>query len=186
MLSAVLVSSSMAQVTEPDALAADKQALRALAAKYESAINQGDFSSLRESVSPAASAVFMTGHELVGLDAMQKYYDEIKTKLGAGSSYSVRLHPDATEFRGDIAIAHGMSDESVVFGNGKQINYQSKWTAVLEKKAGQWIGIRMHVSIDPLDNPFIRMKNRVSNWTYAVVAGLLGSVIVWLIKRRSS
>lgn len=176
----------MAQVAEPDALVDDKQALRALAVKYELAINQGNFSSLKDSVSPTASAVFMTGHELVGLDAMQEYYDKIKVKLGAGSSYSVKLNPDDTKFHGNIAIAHGTSEERVVFGNGKQLSYQSKWTAVLEKQADQWIAIRMHVSLDPIYNPFITMKNRVSNWTYAGISGIVSALLVWFLKRRIS
>ena len=175
---------ALARNHNEDPLADDKNALRALAKRYESAINQGNVSLLKDSVSPTASAVFMTGHELVGIDAMQKYYDEIKQQLGTGSSYSVTLHPDDTEFHGNIAIAHGTSEERVVFGNGKQLSYQSKWTAVLEKKADQWIAIRMHVSIDPIDNPFITMKNRVTNWTYAGVAGLVSALLVWLILRR--
>jgi ketosteroid isomerase-like protein len=174
-----------AQVPENDTHASDKQALRALAEKYENAINQGNFSSLKEFVAPSASAVFMTGHELVGLDAMQKYYDEVKVKLGTGSSYSVKLNPADTEFYDSIAVTHGTSDERVTFGNGKQLAYQSKWTAVLQKNNDQWIAIRMHVSIDPIDNPFITMKNQVTHWIYSSVAGLSGALLAWLIARRN-
>ena len=173
-----------AQDAASDIHAMDKKALRALSEKYEAAINQGNFSSLKESVAPNASAVFMTGQEFMGLDAMQNYYDEIKGKLGTGSSYIVKLNPDTTEFHGNIAIAHGTSNEQVTFGNGKQLAYQSKWTAVLEKNNDQWIAIRMHVSIDPIDNPFIAMKQRFTLWSYAGAAGLGCGILAWLISRQ--
>jgi len=155
---------------------ADKEALRALAARYEVAINQGSLAGLQDSVAPEVSAVFMTGVESKGLEAMQKYYDEIKGKLGSGGSYTVKFVPDDTDFHGNIAVAHGTSDEAVVLGNGKRITYRSLWTAVLEKNDGQWKALRLHVSIDPIDNAFVRMKLDLTKWMHLAIGGLIGLV----------
>ena len=49
---------------------------------------------------------------------MQKYFDEIKQRLGKGSSYAVKLKPERTEFFGDIAFAHGVAQ---TFGHRDQL-----------------------------------------------------------------
>lgn len=170
---------------EPDR-ASDKQALRALAVRYEAAINDGSFADLKDSAAPEISAVFMTGAEVKGIDEMQKYYDEIKTKIGSGGSYSVKLLPDDTNFHGNIAVAHGASDESVVLGTGKHINYQSHWTVVLEKVEGKWKALRLHVSIDPINNPFVAMRVAASKWINLGIGALVGLVVAWLIMKLKS
>jgi ketosteroid isomerase-like protein len=182
-LSAATSAISFAQDTDREA---DKQELRALAAKYEAAINQGSFSELQDSAAPEVSAVFMTGVEVKGIKEMQKYYEEIKTKIGSGGSYTIKLLPDDTDFHGNVAVAHGASDETVILGNGKRITYQSHWTAVLEKVNGKWIALRLHVSIDPIDNPFVTMKMGMMKWMNLGIGGLAGLVIAWLIMKLKS
>lgn len=170
---------------EPDR-AADKQALRALAVRYEAAINHGSFADLKDSAAPEISAVLMTGVEVKGIDEMQKYYDEIKAKIGSGGSYSVKLLPDDSNFHGNIAVAHGLSEEAVVLGNGKHINYQSHWTVVLEKTNGKWMALRLHVSIDPINNPFVAMKVAASKWLNLGIGAVVGLIGAWLIMKMKS
>jgi len=178
-------ASAISLALEPDR-SADKQQLQALAARYEVAINQGSFSELQDSLAPELSAVFMTGIEVKGIKEMQKYYDEIKAKIGSGGSYTVKLLPDATDFYDNVAVAHGASDETVVLGNGKRITYQSHWTAVLEKANGKWMASRLHVSIDPIENPFVAMKVGVTKWMNLGIGGLAGLAIAWLLMRLKS
>ncbi len=164
----------------------DKQALRALAARYETAINEGSFAGLQDSLAPEVSAVFMTGTEVRGLQEMQAYYDKIKAQLGSGGSYAVKLKPDNTDFYGDVAVAHGSSAETVTLGNGKQIAYQSRWTTVLRKVGDKWLATRLHVSIDPIDNPFVTMQLRVAKGIYLAIGVAAGLVIAWIIGRVRS
>jgi ketosteroid isomerase-like protein len=176
--------------TTDDGREADRQALRALAARYEAAIGSGDLMSLQDSVLPGTSAVFMTGDEVTGLANMQTFLDGIKKQLGAGTKYSVKLNPNPTQFEGDLAMASGTSDEKVVFGNGKELNYQTKWTAILKKVDGKWFSARLHVSLDPINNPIIEMRTRMEKWT-AVGIALAGGVFVGILlvvirKKRQS
>ena len=160
-------------------LEADKTALRMLGARYEAAINGGNLSDLKDHMLPDASAVFMTSEERTGLDAMQTYLNEVKAQLGKDTSYTVRLRPDETTFMGDIAIAKGTSDESVRTGRGDALEWQSKWTAVLKKVNGQWLAARLHVSMNPLDNPIISVKSTAGKY----LAGLAGVAVgVLLVK----
>ena len=172
-----------------DEYEADRQALRALAARYQSAIGSGNLLSLQDSVAPDASAVFMTNDEVIGLEAMQRYFDNIRRQLGEGTSYSVKLNPSPTRFEGHIAIASGTSDEKVLFGNGKELDYQTKWTANLKKVDGKWLALRLHVSLDPINNPIVNLRSQAGKWL-AGAGGAIGGVLACLflsrLKRRSA
>ena len=162
---------------------ADRQALRELRLKYEAAINQGSFDTLKDSIAPGASVVFMTGDQVTGIEAMQTFYNGIKKQLGEGSSFSVALKPEKVEFFGDIAVAHGTSDETVVPGHGSPLTYRSLWTAVLHHSDNRWQALRLHVSIDPINNPIVAAKTRLSSGL-ALAGGLGIGVILTLIMTR--
>lgn len=57
------LSSANAQADTPSPGEADREALRALAARYEQAISQGNLLSLQDVVLDDASAVFITGEK---------------------------------------------------------------------------------------------------------------------------
>lgn len=164
---------------------ADKAALRALGQRYEEAINLGNLTSMSDVILPDASAVFATGDEVRGLAAMQGFMDKMKGQLGAGSRYSVKLRPDDTDFFGESAIAHGSSDESVTLGTGRSLSYTTRWTAVLRKVDGHWLVSRLHVSLDPIDNPIVSARLRLRTWMAGGAGLLLGAVGGWAVARRA-
>jgi uncharacterized protein (TIGR02246 family) len=181
-------STAMAQTPTADAHEPDRLALRALAARYERAIADGDLMSLQDSILPDASAVFMTGDEVTGVSAMQTFLDGIKKQLGEGTQYSVKLNPNPTRFEGALAIASGTSDEKVTFGNGKELTYQTKWTASLKKEDGKWLAMRLHVSLDPINNPIITLQARAHKWivgSIAAVGGLLLGLVLARFRKRA-
>ncbi|MCB1226623.1 MAG: hypothetical protein KDK99_12485 [Verrucomicrobiales bacterium] len=117
---------------------------------------------------------------------MQTFIEGIMKQLGEGAIYRVKLRPDTTDFHGDIAIAHGESDESVTFGNGKSIAYVTKWTAVLKKVDGAWKAARLHVSLNPIDNPIITLQQGLLRWVWAAggaVSGIVALLIFRLLRR---
>jgi uncharacterized protein (TIGR02246 family) len=162
----------------------DKDALRALAKNYENAISQGDLMQLKDSVRDDASAVFITGERISGLAAMQTYLEKIKSTLGEGSTYSVKLIPDDTYFDGDIAIAEGISEEKVKLAGGKEFSYQTRWTATLKKTDGKWQALRLHVSLNPFDNPVIAYRARMQKWTYGGI-GVIGGLLLGFFLRKA-
>lgn len=164
---------------------ADKADLRALGQRYEEAINMGNLTSMSDVILPDASAVFATGDEVRGLAAMQGFLDKIKGQLGAGSRYSVKLRPDETDFFGDLATAHGSSDESVTLGTGRSLDYTTRWTAVLRKIDGRWLVSRLHVSLDPIDNPIVSARLRLRTWMAGGAGLLLGAIGGWAVARRA-
>lgn len=167
-----------------DEHAADREALRELGSHYEQAINTGNLMPLASSIATNASAVFATNDEVQGLDAMQKYFDSIKERLGKNSSYTVKLNPDRTEFFGDIALAHGSSDETAKLGNGREYRFKTHWTAVLRKDGKTWKAHRLHVSMDPFDNPAITARLQMRTWI-AGGFGMLAAVAAFAIGRAT-
>ncbi len=173
---------SQLALAQQDGTEADKQVLRALGASYEKAINSGDLSSLAPSLTTTASAVFLTNDEVKGLPAMQAFFDDIKKRLGPGSSYSIKLVPDDTQFFGDLALAHGSAEESVTMA-GKTLSYTTRWTALLRKLDGLWKAERLHVSLNPIDNPIVAARTKAQSWMVGIVAALSGIVMGFLIAR---
>lgn len=170
--------------TPSDEHGADREALRTLAHRYEEAINQGDLTVLSNSVAPNASAVFMTADEFTGIQSMQAFLDEVKKMMGKGSRYTIKLAPDTTDFFGDFAMAKGTCDEIATLGSGQTFSYKTHWTAVLRKENGEWKATRLHVSLNPFENPFITAKISMRTWITGGVAGILGLVIGFLFGKR--
>ncbi len=114
---------------------------------------------------------------------MQQYYHDVREKIGSASTYTVKLTPDATEFFGDMALAHGNCDETLTSGKGDPVTWQSKWTAVLQKADGQWRTARLHASMDPIDNPLAAMKAGATKWTFAAGGLITGSLLMAIFLR---
>jgi len=185
LINLLFFSTALAQPPAPeDEHGADRAALRELGGKYEQGINSGNLMPLAPSIAPEVSAVFATNDEVQGLDAMQKYFDSIKERLGKNSSYSVKLNPDRTDFFGNIALAHGRSDETAKLGNGREYRFTTHWTAVLRKDNGSWKALRLHVSMDPLDNPAITARLQVRTLIVAAL-GALAAAVAFAIGRAA-
>ncbi len=159
----------------------EKNALRLLGKRYEEAINSGELSSISDSVLPTASAIFITGEEFIGLEAMQRFFDDTKKMLGEGSSFKIKLDPDDTDFYGNTAIAHGRSSESIAFGNGKSVDYETRWTAVLIKQDDKWMASRLHVSMSAIDNPIMNLKLAAGKWINIGMGLIGGLILAWLL-----
>lgn len=187
-LTFAILSIQLSGQTAGDGHDADKDALRALGQRYENAINSGNLRNLAEVVEPNASAVFMTGDEVQGIEAMQHFFDGVKKMLGEGSSYTVKLVPDNTEFMGDTAIAKGTCEETANFSSGRQYHYTTRWTAVLRKSGDQWKAVRLHVSLNPFDNPIVAVKMAIRTWIASgvgVIVGLAGALLIGRLRRKS-
>lgn len=164
---------------------ADKTALRALGARFEAAINQGDLTPLAADLAPDPSAVFLTGDECRGLPAMQAFYDKVRAMLGTGGTYTIKLRPADTDFRGSTAIARGLSEETATTGSGAVYSFETKWTAVLLKQPdGRWLAARLHVSMDPVDNPLAAAKHAAAGWAKLAAGAAAGLPLGWFLARR--
>ena len=189
LISLAFVSTALAQTPPNDGRDADRAALRELGHRYEQAINGGNLLALAPSVADEASAVFVTNDEVQGIAAMQKFLEGIKERLGKDSSYTVKLEPDRTEFFGDLALAHGRSEETAKLSSGRVYQFTTHWTAVLRKDATGWKAQRLHVSMNPFDNPVISARLQMRTWAVAglgVVVAILAFALGMIARKRTS
>ena len=172
-----------------DADEATHAALRQIKTAYEEAIRSDDLSKMAPYIAQNATGVMLTAEEIKGIDGLKAYWGKIKDLMGPGGRYEVTVNPNRSDLFGDIALAHGSTEDIVRIGSGKVYRFSSLWTAVCRKENGQWKVIRMQGSMDPLTNPFVNMRvqfNRIAFGAGGLVLGLLLAMILKLLRKPTS
>jgi len=165
---------------------ADHQALRELKAVFEEAASGNKLELLQPYMHHPFSVVTYTNREFTEFQAFKAQWQKTRDEIVGDGVYQVVLRPERSEIYGDIAITHGDSDNVLVTSNGTRYEFNSRWTAVCRKVAGQWKIVRAHSSLDPFGNPMLR--GRVRRYLFAVGAGaavaglLLGTLLVLAIQ----
>ena len=166
---------------------AEHDALRKIKGAYEEAIRSNDLNKMAPYVATNTSGVMLTGEEVTGLGGLQAYWDKIKRMMGDGGRYEVTLKPNRSELFGDIALAHGSTEDVVRANTGKTYQFGSLWTAVCRKENGQWKVLRLQGTMDPIGNPFVNARVQFNRMTFGaggVVAGLAVGVMLGMALRR--
>ena len=168
---------------------ADHNALRAIKAAYEAAVNAGDPTRLAPHLATNATAVMVTGEAITGLAGLENYWRKIQTLLGPGGSYHFAANVERTDFYGDLALSRGTTDDLVRLPGGKELKFNSHWTAVCHREPGGWKILRLQATLDPVDNVFVRAKlaaTRVAWAAAGVIAGLLLTLLLVRLRSRQS
>jgi ketosteroid isomerase-like protein len=170
--------------------AADRKQLLAMLAGVEEGLNRRDIESVKKYLHPDAVVTFQDAKVVKGIAALAGYYNE---KFGGPSavlkSFSTQAAVDAPAvFFGDVAVAHGHTNDRFVFAGGKEFNLDSRWTATLRKDGGRWSVMALHFSADLFDNPLLNMATGKLKMVGAIalVLGLLvGAAGMRLAIRKS-
>jgi ketosteroid isomerase-like protein len=176
----------------PPAAAADEAehaALRQFKALFEKAVNENNLELMKPHLHQPFSVVTYTDREFTDFEAFKARWQKTREELlGSGGQYRLTLDPDRSEIFGDIAVAHGNSDNVMVTAAGDEHRFPSHWTVVFHKVDGQWKILRAHNSLNPFDNPMLKAGVRKLVIRYAagalVVGAILGSAISLLLARR--
>ncbi len=160
----------------------DKQALRDLKAVYEKAVATKNLELIKPHLASDFSAVMITADEVKNYDGIKAYWKKVEEFIGKDGTYTASIEPDDTIFQGDTAIAKGIAKEHVV-RKGKSIDLVTKWTAIARKEEGKWKLVRIQATIDPVNNPIIRVLNKGKLWLTGGVAGVAGLLIGLLLGR---
>ncbi len=164
----------------PD-IEAEHDALRELKALYERAISEDAPEQLRPHIAEGFSGVTLTSLPVDDFDGLLGYWAEIKEMMGEGGRYSVTVKPAVKSLLfGNIAVAHGKSEDLVVTGGGKEYRFEGQWTAVCLKQDGRWKLLRVHGSMDPLGNPFVLSALKGTMLTTGGALLAVGLVLGWL------
>jgi ketosteroid isomerase-like protein len=168
---------------------ADHNSLRQIKASYEDAINSGDLDKLAPYLSNDFTAVLATGDSIKGLDQLKQVWQKIRASLGPGGTYNGQLEPDLSDLFGDIAITHGNVHEKVRMSSGKELNFQTTWTAVLHRENGQWKVVRAQATMNPFENEVVEMIYKKTKWSFGLgglALGLIAGFFANNIRRRSA
>lgn len=168
-----------------DAQSADRRALLKVKDLYEEAANNGNPSQLKPHLDPEFTGVMVTNEAVQSFTDVQAYWDKISAMLGAGGRYKTKINVDGhAVIDGELAIAHGTSEDVAITAGGKEYPFSSRWTAVCRRDAeGQWKILRVHGSIDPLNNVFISSADRMARFLIGATAAAVGAVSGFFLAR---
>jgi hypothetical protein len=155
--------------------------IRALKSVYEDAVSSNQIEKLRPYVSGNFHGVLLTGAEARSFDDLVKRNQEIHDLIGAGGTYRVKVNYEPGTMFGNLAVANGTAEETVVTGSGKRFEFVSRWLANLIKEDGAWKLYRIQSTLDPVDNVFVHETVKSTRLFFGggglVIGALLGFVI---------
>lgn len=163
----------------------DKQALRDLKAVYEKAIATKDLELIKPHLASDFTAVMITADEVKDYDGIKAYWKKVEEFIGEDGTYTVSIEPDDTIFEGNIAIAKGIANEKVI-RKGKPIDLVTRWTAIARKEGEAWKLVRIHATIDPVNNPIISALGKAKLWITGAVSAIVGLIVGLLWRRIAS
>ena len=167
---------------------ADHQALREFKTLFEKAASENKLELMKPHLHEPFSVVTYTDREFSDFEKFKARWQKTRDEIVGIGSYKVTLLPERSEIYGDIAVAHGDSENVLITGAGNEYHFTSHWTAVFRKVDGQWKIVRVHSSLDPFGNPMVvgevwRKVTQVG--VGAGVGGLiLGGLVAYLLLRR--
>lgn len=159
-------------------------ALRELRKIYEQAVNENKVELLEPYIDEDFTGVMVTGDLVSSYAELQDYWQGIQDQL-KGGTYVTALEPDLSWLHNnDIAVAKGTTTDLVTSSQGTEFHFTSSWTAVLVNRDGAWKLRRIQGTMDPIGNEFVqKFRQQAMIWS-AVIAGLAGLIVGFLIGRR--
>ena len=171
-----------------DARDAERARLREFIPVYERAVNEGELEVLKPHLDPEFTGVMVTGEEIEGFQGLVDYRKGIQELLGEGGTYRVKAKVGGPAvFSGDMAVAHGTTEDEVVTGAGKKYSFTSQWTAVCRKTGGEWRILRVQGTMDPVKNPFVLALVGAASTTFGLIGlavGVLVGVVICILFTR--
>jgi hypothetical protein len=155
--------------------------IRALKTVYEDAVSSNQVEKLRPYIAANFHGVLVTGAEARSFEDLAKRNQEIHDLIGNGGSYHVTLNYEPGTMFGNLAVANGTAEETVLTGSGKRFEFVSRWLANLIKEDGAWKLYRFQATLDPVDNVFVRDTVKYTRLLFGggglVMGALLGFVL---------
>lgn len=148
---------------------ADRQALRAILADYEQALNQDQFAKISQHLGSGFSATMATGQKVQSVQEFEDYWKAMKDLIGIGQGkqgrYQVEMKPIDTFFVSDYAASFGTSNEELrtdIQGKAgresKHYRFNSMWFALSKKDGNGWKVVGGHIVVDPFRSTFSEAK----------------------------
>lgn len=165
--------------------------LRALRARLIAALESRDLDALESTLDDNVVFTATSGEVARGPKGVRAYAEKMLSGEVARVK-SFRFDASSDELSifyngGDTAIAWGPSLDAYTFGDGSRITLNTRWSATLVRKGGEWRIVSFHSSLHAFDNAIL---DEVKGWLpVAGVGGLvvgtaIGAIVGVLVGRR--
>lgn len=145
---------------------ADHDALRQLRAKVVTAINQQDVKSLSECFTREFVLTMSDQTVITNATQLEEYYNRMfKDPQGPLSKIETTAEADVlTRFTGEnTGYTFGSALDTYTLKDKRVIRIKNRWTALVQKEDGAWKASAVHIGINFLDNPVLRIRT-MSIW----------------------
>ncbi len=171
------------QSVEPNEDLAHEQ-LRQLRKDVEAATASGDWQSLKPFLTSQVIVTWLDGTQSHGPAAVIEY---LESKSGGPDPIVEKFTlttevKELSDFYGpNTATAFGTATSNFVL-RGRELSISGPWSATMVRDDGKWKLAALSASIGAFDNPLLSWAWRLV-WIVGVIAGLLGLVVGWLLRR---
>lgn len=169
----LLCSSAIAQQDHAD----ERAILLQLKDQYEKAVSEGNADLVASHIAESFTGVMTTNESVTGLAGLKDYWKRIQELIGSGGTVSTKIAYEPTLFAGDLALSHGTSTNQVKTSAGKTYQYNTHWTAISRKSGQEWKLLRIHDSMDPINNEFVEAFSSYRALKYSAISGVLALVL---------
>lgn len=183
------ISSIMAQPAAAPSAAEEAEwvKIRNIKAIYEDAVNSNQLEKLQPYIAKNFHGVMVNGREARSYDDLVKIVADLRALIGAGGSYHVKISYEPGTMFGNVAVANGAAEESIVTGSGKRFDPTSTWLVNLIKEDGDWKLYRVQATMDPVNNVFVRDTVKYTGIFFGgggvLVGALIGSLAIRVFRR---
>lgn len=178
----MLTQNALAQ----DPHAADRQALLAILAEVEQALNAKDLAPAKTYLLPTSVVVFQDTTVARGPTEIEEYFGRMlgsADSVLSGISIKAELDGGATFLRDDVAVANGHTTDTFEFRTGNTMQLQTAWTTTVIRESDGWKIASLHFSNNLFDNPVLNGAKQVA-WYTGGGGFLVGVILMALLRRK--
>lgn len=159
-----------------------------------------DIDAVLSHVDPNIVVTWQDGAVNRGPDAIRAFYKEMlvgEQSVLADIQSTLTVDTLSILHGSDTAIAYGSVHDNMTFrhpvgasllGAGKMLALDSRWTATLVRKEGEWKLASYHVSANLFSNPVMDLVSKGAARVGGLIGFVSGAVVVllfgWLLRRR--
>lgn len=163
--------------------------LRVIKQRAVDAVNSGSAEELLDTFSQNVIITAFNNDNVHGLDAATEYYENMMT--GADryiKEMSITAEADALSLLyadNTFAIVSGTSMAHFQLKVGPPFDIPLRWTATVDRSAGEWKFAALHFSANPVNNPLVSSTIAFWKWVAGALA-VAGILLGYFLGRRKS
>lgn len=171
-----------------DGREADRAQLLSILKDVETGINSRQIDLMLRHIDDKAVVTWLNAEVSKGPEGVRAYFAKMVGDAPGTVLSKYVTHPKISEqavFYGDVAIAHGTTEDEFTPHARSEFRFDSRWTASLRKSDGQWRIISLNLSTNTFNNALTAELKRLV-WIVGA-GGLAGGLLlaaVWGYFRR--